>query len=56
MGMLSVSGAFIGAGLGFIVSSVMESAVSTVFVCFAEDPKVCVYLLCNRCVRYKIKT
>lgn len=50
MGMLSVSGAFIGAGLGFIVSSVMESAVSTVFVCFAEDPKVCMYTLLSTIV------
>lgn len=36
---LTVAGAFIGAALGFVVATIMESAVSTVFVCFAEDPK-----------------
>lgn len=34
-----MAGAFIGAALGFVVATIMESAVSTVFVCFAEDPK-----------------
>lgn len=38
---LSVSGALVGYVVALIVTAVIESAVSTIQVCFAEDPQVC---------------
>lgn len=39
MAVLGVSGAFIGAALALVVATVIESAVCTTFVCFAENPQ-----------------
>lgn len=37
--LMALYGAFFGFVLALVVSSVIESAVSTIFVCFAEDPQ-----------------
>lgn len=61
LAVLGVSSAFIGAASAMVVTAMVDSAVSTVFVCFAEDPGwveyagrgggcVCVYVYGVKCL------